>query len=161
LRVTPTAAVHKGQYAIVIKGPDAKKQEPAHIYHLLIKEAAVATKADAKPVEKYTLDNADPATLAALNAKSSLIRVETLPGAANPNENVNPLKPAAALAKEGKTFQPLANGLTAGEKGLLIAIPLLGSAFFRILFGFLSDKFGSKRVGVASLLATMVPLLWG
>ena len=82
-------------------------------------------------------------------------------GALNPNENVFPLKPAAALAKEGKSFQTLANGMTAGQKGLLVAIPLLGSAFFRILFGFLSDKFGSKRIGIASLIATLVPLLWG
>jgi MFS transporter, NNP family, nitrate/nitrite transporter len=52
-------------------------------------------------------------------------------------------------------------GLTASQKGLLVAVPLLGSAFFRILFGFLSDRFGSKRVGVGSLLATLVPLLWG
>ena len=52
-------------------------------------------------------------------------------------------------------------GLSASQKGLLVAVPLLGSAFFRILFGFLSDKFGSKRVGVASLLATMIPLVGG
>ena len=37
------------------------------------------------------------------------------------------------------------HGMSAGEKGLMIAIPLLGSAFFRILFGFMSDKFGSKN----------------
>ena len=63
--------------------------------------------------------------------------------------------------RKHKTFQTLANGLTAGEKGLLIAVPLLGSAFFRILFGFLSDQFGSKRVGVGSLIATLIPLVWG
>src|SRR5258708_38297459 len=51
--------------------------------------------------------------------------------------------------------------LSASAKGLLIAVPLLGAAFFRILFGFLSDKFGSKRVGIGSLIATLIPLLWG
>ena len=82
-------------------------------------------------------------------------------GAKNPNENVVALKPVAALTADGKTFQALANGLSATDKGLLVAIPLLGSAFFRILFGFLSDKFGSKRVGMASLIATMLPLTYG
>ncbi len=51
--------------------------------------------------------------------------------------------------------------LSASQKGLLIAVPLLGSAFFRVLFGFLSDKFGSKRVGIGSLIATLIPLVWG
>ena len=88
-----------------------------------IKDAANATKASAKPIEKYTLNNADPTTLATLNAKSKIIQVAMVPGAANPNENVVPLKPLAALAKEGKAFQPIANGLTAGQKGLLVAIP--------------------------------------
>ena len=53
------------------------------------------------------------------------------------------------------------HGMSAGEKGLMIAIPLFGSAFFRILFGFMSDKFGSKNVGIMSLVLTMIPLTWG
>ena len=161
LKVTPSPVVKAGQYAIVIKGADATKHEAANIYHLLVKSAADATKASAKPIEKWTLDNRDSATFAKLNAGSHLIQVATIEGAKNPNENVFPLKPAAALEKEGKSFQTLANGLTAGQKGLLVAIPLLGSAFFRILFGFLSDKFGSKRVGIMSLIATLIPLVWG
>ncbi len=163
LRVTPNASVQKGQYSVVIRKPDAKKKEPTgkSFYVLAIKDAATATKASVKPVEKFVLDNSDPATIAALNAKSKLIQIVVPAGAKNPNENVVPLKPAAALAADGKSFQALANGLSASEKGLLVAIPLLGSAFFRILFGFLSDKFGSKRVGMASLIATMVPLTYG
>ena len=163
LHITPAATVQKGQYSIVIRKPDAKKNEPTgkNFYVLAVKDAATATKASAKPIEKFVLDNSDPATIAALNAKSKLIQVTVPANAANPNENVFALKPATALAADGKTFQALANGLNASEKGLLIALPLLGSAFFRILFGFLSDKFGSKRVGMASLLATMAPLIYG
>lgn len=58
-------------------------------------------------------------------------------------------------------FAKLGAPLSASQKGLLVATPLLGAAFFRILFGFLSDQFGSKRVGVGSLLATLLPLAWG
>ena len=160
LRVTPTAAVQKGRYAVVLRKPDPKKHEGGK-YILAIKEAANATKSSVKPVEKFALDNLDPATIAALNAKSKLIRVEVPAGIGNPNENVFPLASGAMLASQGKTFQTLANGLTASEKGLLIAVPLLGSAFFRLLFGFLSDQFGSKRVGIGSLIATLIPLVWG
>jgi NNP family nitrate/nitrite transporter-like MFS transporter len=160
LRVTPTAAVRKGQYALILRKPDPKKHEGGK-YILAIKEAANATKQSVKPVEKFALDNLDPTTIAALNAKSKLIHVEVPAGVGNPNENVFPLASGAMLASQGKTVQVLANGLTASQKGLLIAVPLLGSAFFRLLFGFLSDKFGSKRVGVGSLIATLLPLIWG
>jgi NNP family nitrate/nitrite transporter-like MFS transporter len=161
LKVIPSSEVKAGQYSIVLKGADMAKKEASTVYHLLIKKSAEATKAGAKPVEKWTLDSANPATFAALNAGSNLIQIRDFEGIKSPNENVFPLKPAAVLAQEGKEAQVLANGMTAGQKGLLVAIPLLGSAFFRILFGFLSDKFGSKRVGVASLIATLLPLLGG
>ncbi len=160
LRVTPNAVVQKGQYALILRKPDPKKHEGGK-YILAIKETANATKQSVKPVEKFALDNLDPATIAALNAKSKLIHIEAPAGVGNPNENVFPLASGAMLESQGKTFQTLANGLSAGQKGLLIAVPLLGSAFFRILFGFLSDQFGSKRVGVSSLIATLLPLVWG
>jgi NNP family nitrate/nitrite transporter-like MFS transporter len=51
--------------------------------------------------------------------------------------------------------------LSASALGLLIAVPLLGAGFFRILLGVLADRFGSKRVGVVSMAATLVPLLAG
>ena len=159
LHVTPQPGVRQGQYSIVIRKPDPKKHEGGK-YILAIKDAATATKAGAKPLEKYALDNADPQSIAALNAVSTRIRVEVPAGMGTPNENVFALQSVEALASKGKSFQALANGLTAGDKGLLIAVPLLGSAFFRILFGFLSDRFGSKRIGVGSLIATLVPLAW-
>src|SRR5258708_7355286 len=106
LRVTPSTAVQAVKYALIIKGPDPKKHEPSNVYHLLVKNAAEATRASAKPIEKYTLDNSDPATLAALNAKSRLIQVAAA-GSKNPSENVIPLASAAALATKGKGFQPV------------------------------------------------------
>lgn len=160
LRVTPSLEVQKGAYALIIRKPDPQKHEGGK-YILAIKEAVNATQSSVKPVEKYALDNSDPTTIARLNAQSKLIHVEVPTGVGNPNENVYPLASDEMLASQHKTFQILANGLTAGEKGLMIAVPLLGSAFFRLLFGFLSDRFGSKRVGIASLIATLAPLLWG
>lgn len=52
-------------------------------------------------------------------------------------------------------------GLSAAEKGLAVSVPLLGGAFFRIVFGFLVDRFGPKKVGVLSLSIVLFPLLWG
>lgn len=52
-------------------------------------------------------------------------------------------------------------GLTATEKGLLVGIPLLAGAFFRIVIGFLTDRFGPKRTGVLTLLFLVIPLVWG
>ena len=81
LQVTPTANVERaGQYTVLIKGPQTVKQnpklaadQPATVYNLLIKpgDPNVATPASVKPVEKYVLDNTNPATLAALNAQST------------------------------------------------------------------------------------------
>jgi len=42
--------------------------------------------------------------------------------------------------------------LTDFQKGFLVAVPLLGGAFFRIVLGLLSDLFGPKKVGMFSLL---------
>lgn len=47
------------------------------------------------------------------------------------------------------------------EKGWIVSIPLLGGAFFRIIFGFCVDRFGPKRIGIASLMIVLVPLFWG
>ena len=160
LHITPQASVAKGQYSVIIRKPDPKKHE-AGKYILAIKDSVNATKPSVKPIEKFALDNADPASIEALNAKSKLIHIEVPAGVDNPNENVYALKSTGELSAGGKKFQTLANGLTASAQGLLIAVPLLGSAFFRILFGFLSDKFGSKRVGISSLIATLLPLMLG
>jgi NNP family nitrate/nitrite transporter-like MFS transporter len=56
-------------------------------------------------------------------------------------------------------------GLTAAQKGLLTAIPLLGGALARIPVGLLADRFGYKRIGLVTLAIVCVPLsggwLWG
>src|SRR5205814_940053 len=43
----------------------------------------------------------------------------------------------------------------------LIGIPLLAAAFWRILLGVLAVRFGSRRVGIVSLVVTLVPLAIG
>ena len=171
LRVTPSALISKATpYTLVVKGPQTMKQnpklkadQPKSVYNLLIKAGTPTTiRPSDKPVEKFVVNNADPATLAAVNAKSKLIRIAAAPGAlGNPNENIIGLKPAAALATESKTFQPVANGYPAAKALELLAIPLLAAGFWRILLGVLSDRFGSKRVGVASMACTLLPLAVG
>ncbi len=172
LRVTPSALVRTAdQYTLIIKSPQTraenpklKADQPATIRNLLIKPGgpAVATRASVKPVEKFVINTADPATIAAVNASSKLIHLDVASTAlGNPNENVLSLKPAAMLAGSGKTFQPVANGYPASVKLTLIAIPLLAAGFWRIVLGVLVDRFNSKRVGMVSLLFTLVPLFVG
>lgn len=173
LKLTPTAQVTTaGQYTLIIKGPQTRAQmptlkvdQPSDVYNILIKPGGpeVATKASVKPVEKFIgLDNANPSTIAKVNAASKLIHIEIAPGArGNPNENVIALKPMAALAASGKPFQAIANGYTVSVKLLLIGIPLLAAGFWRILLGILADRFGSRRVGIASMFVTLLPLAVG
>ena len=52
-------------------------------------------------------------------------------------------------------------GLSAAQKGLMVAVPILSGSVMRIPLGLLSDKFGGRRVGIAMLLALYVPLLIG
>ena len=52
-------------------------------------------------------------------------------------------------------------GLSPTQKGLMVAVPPLGGAAFRLLLGPLSDRVGIKRLGLCSLGLTLVPLLWG
>ena len=51
--------------------------------------------------------------------------------------------------------------MTATQKGLLVAIPLLGGAFFRPIMGALCDRIGGRKVGLLGLTLTLVPLLLG
>jgi NNP family nitrate/nitrite transporter-like MFS transporter len=51
--------------------------------------------------------------------------------------------------------------LTATQKGLLTAIPLLGGSFFRPLLGVLGDRLGGRRTGLLGLGLTLIPLLLG
>ena len=169
LKITPSAMITQATpYTLIMKGPDATKHEAGTINHLVIKPGApkVATSNKVKPAEKYILDSSSPATIAAglanINAKSELIQVAQAPTAHGvPNDNVLALKPMAALAKAGKTFQPLANGYPAGVKLFLVGLPLLAAGFWRIVLGVLVDRFASKRVGMVSLFMTLLPLAVG
>lgn len=51
--------------------------------------------------------------------------------------------------------------LSATQKGLMVAAPLLGGAIFRVVVGLLADRFGPKRTGIGCLIVLLVPLLWG
>src|SRR5215475_1347430 len=48
--------------------------------------------------------------------------------------------------------------LAPAQKGLVVAIPLLSGSLTRVVVGLLSDRFGSKRVGIALLAGLYVPL---
>lgn len=48
--------------------------------------------------------------------------------------------------------------LSPATTGLVVAVPLLSGAFFRLILGWLSDSFGPRSVGTASMLAVLVPL---
>lgn len=52
-------------------------------------------------------------------------------------------------------------GLTASEKGLLVAVPLLGGALLRIGIGLSTDRFGAKRTGMGLLVGQALAVLWG
>lgn len=58
-------------------------------------------------------------------------------------------------------FIAITNGYGTRAKLTLIAIPLLAAAFWRILLGVLADRFGSRRVGIVSMLLTLLPLAVG
>lgn len=52
-------------------------------------------------------------------------------------------------------------GLNPAEKGLLVAIPILGGSIFRIIMGVLVEKFGPKKVGTISMFFVLIPLMLG
>jgi NNP family nitrate/nitrite transporter-like MFS transporter len=47
------------------------------------------------------------------------------------------------------------------QKGILVAIPLLGGSIFRVIVGVLVDRFGPKKVGLVTLSILIIPLLAG
>jgi len=51
--------------------------------------------------------------------------------------------------------------LTASQKGLMVAVPLLGGALFRPIMGVLGDLLGGRRAGMLGLGLTLFPLLLG
>lgn len=52
-------------------------------------------------------------------------------------------------------------GLGPAQKGLMTALPLLGGAALRLLFGQLTDTLGAKRTGCLGLALTALPLVGG
>ena len=51
--------------------------------------------------------------------------------------------------------------LSATQKGLLVALPLLAGSFFRPILGVLGDVLGPRRAGIVGLTVTLIPLLLG
>ena len=52
-------------------------------------------------------------------------------------------------------------GLTPGQKGFLVALPILGGTLVRLPMGLLVDRIGAKRTGLIGQAIVLIPLLWG
>src|SRR6516164_6073312 len=52
-------------------------------------------------------------------------------------------------------------GLNEAERGLMLAIPLLGGSILRLVLGLLTDHIGARRTGIIGLTLTLLPLLIG
>jgi NNP family nitrate/nitrite transporter-like MFS transporter len=52
-------------------------------------------------------------------------------------------------------------GLSDAQKGLMVAVPLLGGAVLRLAIGLLTDRIGARRAGLLGMALTTVPLLLG
>jgi MFS transporter, NNP family, nitrate/nitrite transporter len=51
--------------------------------------------------------------------------------------------------------------LTATQKGLLTAIPLLGGSFCRPILGWSTERFGGRKTGLVGMALTLIPLFIG
>lgn len=51
--------------------------------------------------------------------------------------------------------------LSAAEKGLMTAVPLLGGSVLRLVLGYLSDTIGPKQTGLLGMTVTAIPLCLG
>src|SRR6185369_12675540 len=51
--------------------------------------------------------------------------------------------------------------LTATQKGVLTAIPLLGGSFFRPILGWMTERYGGRRTGLIGLGVSLIPLAIG
>jgi MFS transporter, NNP family, nitrate/nitrite transporter len=51
--------------------------------------------------------------------------------------------------------------LSPAQKGLLVALPILGGAFLRLVLGSMTDRIGARKTALIGLSVTMIPLLWG
>src|SRR5712692_7469024 len=52
-------------------------------------------------------------------------------------------------------------GLNEAQRGLMLAIPLLGGSILRLVLGPMTDHIGARRTGIIGLVLTLVPLLVG
>jgi NNP family nitrate/nitrite transporter-like MFS transporter len=52
-------------------------------------------------------------------------------------------------------------GLSDAQKGLMVAVPLLGGAVLRLVLGLLTDRIGARRAGILGMALTTLPLLLG
>src|SRR5262245_61137660 len=50
--------------------------------------------------------------------------------------------------------------LTAAQKGLMVALPILGGSLARIPMGILVDRIGPKKTGILGQMMVLLPLLW-
>lgn len=51
--------------------------------------------------------------------------------------------------------------LSPAQKGMLVALPVLGGAAMRLVLGVMTDRIGAKKTALTGLAVTLVPLLWG
>jgi NNP family nitrate/nitrite transporter-like MFS transporter len=49
---------------------------------------------------------------------------------------------------------------SASQKGLLVALPILGGSLARLPMGLLVDRIGAKKTGILGQLVVMIPLFW-
>ena len=52
-------------------------------------------------------------------------------------------------------------GLDEAQRGLMVAVPLLGGAILRVVLGIMTDHIGAKKTGAIGLVLTIIPLLLG
>jgi NNP family nitrate/nitrite transporter-like MFS transporter len=52
-------------------------------------------------------------------------------------------------------------GLSEGQRGFMLAVPLLGGSILRVVLGLMTDHFGARRTGLVGLTLTLIPLLLG
>lgn len=51
--------------------------------------------------------------------------------------------------------------LSDAERGLMVAVPLLGGSMLRLVLGYLTDRLGARLTGIVGMVLTVVPLLLG
>jgi NNP family nitrate/nitrite transporter-like MFS transporter len=52
-------------------------------------------------------------------------------------------------------------GMTATQRGLMVAVPLLSGAILRLVLGPMTDHIGPRKTGMIGLILTIIPLLLG